>query len=93
MEPRSSSEGAEGFTGMGTVKGGELFQMCHPGRFIRKVPMIFVMGFCTPRSGFYLQSWSSLFAPAILLGQMTHEKPICPEELRQDLLCGDAGGD
>lgn len=93
VEPRSSGEGAEGFTGMRTVKGGESFQMCHVEWFIRKVPLIFVTGFCTPHSGFSLQSWSSLFPPAILLGQMTHEKPICPEELRQDLLCGDAGGD
>lgn len=66
--------------------------MCHLRLFIRKVFLVIVMGFCTPCSGLYLQNWSSLFVSAILLGQMIHEKPICLEELRQDLLSGDAPG-
>lgn len=67
--------------------------MYHLGLFIRKFSLVFVMGFCTPRSRLYLQSWSRLLVSATKWGQMTHEKPICLEELRQDLLSGDAGGD
>lgn len=59
---------------------------------ISKGALAFLMGFYTPCSGFYLQSWSSPFASTILWGQMTYEKSICLEGLWQDLLSGDAGG-
>lgn len=59
---------------------------------ISKGALAFLMGFYTPCSGSYLQSWSSPFASTILWGQMTYEKSICLEGLWQDLLSGDAGG-